>query len=321
MQQDISIQGVKPEKGSPFDMHGCLDVSGVDLIDASGQPYRLHGISTHGLQWYPEYVNEATFRFLRDEWGVNAIRLAMYTAEDGYCDGDNPLAFEQIIRTGVVTARHLGMYVIIDWHILKDNDPDLYREDALDFFGRVSAEYSGAGNVLYEICNEPNGYGIDWEHVRSYAEDVIPVIRRNEPDAIILVGTPTWSQDVDAVAVQPVTASDNVMYTLHFYSGTHKQELRDKLLRARSDGTPVMISEFSITDASGSGPLDLNSAREWKELILKENLSCFAWSLSNRKESSALLVPECHVLSGFEDEDLTPAGRWMRDFMRELNAR
>ena len=40
---------------------GALQVCGTALCDSEGRPVQLRGISTHGLAWYPEYVNEACF--------------------------------------------------------------------------------------------------------------------------------------------------------------------------------------------------------------------------------------------------------------------
>lgn len=78
--------------------------------------------------------------------------------------------------------------------------------------------------------------------VKSYAEDVIPVIRKNAKDAIIIVGTPTWSQDVDLVAKDPITGQENICYTCHFYAATHKDNIRDKVKAAHEAGLCVFIS-------------------------------------------------------------------------------
>lgn len=91
------------------------------------------------------------------------------------------------------------MYVIIDWHILSDGNPMQHIDDAVDFFGEMSERYKDSNAVLYEICNEPNG-NVTWnDNVKPYAETVIPVIRANT-NAIILVGSPTWSQDLHEAA-------------------------------------------------------------------------------------------------------------------------
>lgn len=276
---------------TPFAQHGRLQVRGIELVDQSGAPFQLKGVSTHGLQWFPQYVSQESFASLQS-WGANAVRLAMYTGEGGYVSGGDHAQLEATIDRGVQAAAALGMYVIIDWHILSDGNPNQHTGEAVDFFSRMAAKYAGLGNVLYEICNEPNG-GVQWPEIKHYANQVIPAIHQYDPTGIIIVGTPTWSQDVEQVASAPVSQPENVMYALHFYAGTHKDSLQQKLLTARAQGTPVIISEFSICDASGNGGIDYASAEAWKQLIQETGVSYFAWSLSNKAETSALISSSC----------------------------
>ena len=305
------------QTSTPFARHGALRVQNGRLTDAHGEPFALRGVSTHSLGLYAQYVNLDSFRTLRDDWGANVIRLAMYTmVENGYLDGGDPAELERVIDEGVRCCRELGMYAIVDWHILTDGNPMLHQPQALDFFKRMSAKYAGEPHVLYEICNEPNGEGVDWEVVRGYAETVIPVIRANAPEALILCGTPCWSQDVDHVAAHPLE-DGNVMYSLHYYAATHKDGLRDKLERALADGTPVFVSEFSICDASGNGEIDYESAEAWRALILRRGLSYIGWNLSNKDESSAMIRPDCDKTSGWTVEELSDTARWLRNALRE----
>ena len=300
------------ESGTPLANHGKLSVKGVNLVDSKGNKFQLKGVSTHGINWFPEYVNKDAFKTLRDDWGANTIRLAMYTAEyNGYCTGGNQASLKKLVEDGVKYATELGMYVIIDWHVLNDRDPNTYKSQAIDFFNEMSAKYADYDNVIYEICNEPNG-GVSWSSIKTYADEVISVIRKNDSDAIILVGTPTWSQDVDQVAANPVKNGYNVMYTLHFYAATHKDDIQAKLKTALNAGTPIFVSEFSICDASGNGGIDYASATKWMELINKYNLSYMGWSLSNKAETSALIKSGCSKLYGWKTEDLSETGKWLR---------
>ena len=299
-----------------FEQHGALRVEGTKLVDAAGEPVQLKGVSTLGLAWYPEFVDEAAFRTLRDDWGANTVRLAMYTCEEGgYMTGGDKAGLEALIDKGVGICKALGMYAIIDWHILSDGDPHIHIDAAADFFRRMSARYSGAEHVLYEICNEPNGAGVTWPVVKDYAEAIIPIIREHAPKAVILCGTPNWSQDVDLAAEDPIEG-ENIMYSLHFYAATHKDALREKAEAALAAGAPLFIDEFSICDASGDGEIDYESAAAWVELIEKHNLSYIAWSLSNRDESAALIRPDCKKVSDWTDADLTETGRWMRGVLQ-----
>ena len=269
------------------------------------------GISTHGLPWYPEYVNAACFRQFREEWGMNVVRLAMYTAEyGGYCTGGNQDELKELIRDGVSCATDCGMYVIIDWHILSDGNPNTYLEEAKEFFGEIAEEYAEYTNVIYEICNEPNG-GVSWSDVKEYAEQIIEVIRGEDEDGLILVGTPNWCQYVEQAAADPITAYDNIMYTLHFYAATHTDSLRDAMTKAVEAGLPVFVSEYGICDASGNGAIDKEQADRWAELLDEYGISYVAWNLSNKAETSAILKSSCGKVSGFTLEDLSDSGKWL----------
>lgn len=294
---------------------GGLRVSGTNLTDASGNIVQLRGVSTHGLAWFPQYVNKEAFVTLRDDWGANVVRLAMYTEEyGGYCNGGDREALEQLIDDGVNYAAELGMYVIIDWHILSDGNPNQNKEEAKAFFTKMSSKYAGYGNVIYEICNEPQNS--DWNsQIKPYASEVIACIRANAPDALILVGTNNWSQDIDAVIGNKLD-DENVMYVLHFYAGTHKEWLQDKMLKALNAGVPVFVSECSICDASGNGGIDYDSADKWVDVLNSNNISFLAWSFCNKNETSALIRPDCAKLSGWTEDDLSETGRWFRNAIR-----
>ncbi len=168
---------------------GALQVTGGRLTDKDGKAIQLKGISTSGLQWFPQYVNKETFAFLQETMHINIIRLAMYTAEKGYCELDESgkAEMEKLIIRGVQAAEELGLYVLIDWHILADGNPNIYKKEALLFFDRMSSLFAGSEHVIYEICNEPNG-NVSWKDIKDYAMEVIPVIRKNAPKSVIVVG-------------------------------------------------------------------------------------------------------------------------------------
>lgn len=303
------------EDGTPFDNHGQLSVKGTDIVDESGSKYQLKGVSTHGITWFPDYVNKDAFQSIRDDWDANLVRLAMYTDtgdSNGYCSGGDKDSIRGLVDARVTAATELGMYVIIDWHILNDNNPNSHIDDAKEFFDDVSAKYSSNHNVIYEICNEPNG-GTSWSDIKSYAEIIIPVIRKNDKNAIIIVGTPNWSQDVDIVSEDPITGYDNIMYAVHFYAATHKDDLRNKVKTAISNGLPVFVSEFSLCDASGNGGIDYDSSDVWFDLINDNNLSYASWSLCNKNETSALIKPDSTATSTITIDDLSDTGKYVRD--------
>lgn len=297
---------------------GRLHVKGTKLVDKKGHEVQLRGVSTHGLSWYPQYVNDKCFAQLHDQWGANVVRLAMYTEEyNGYCSGDakNRSDLKKLIKKGVRLAKKHKMYVIVDWHILSDGNPNSHKKEAKAFFREMSREFKGYNNVIYEICNEPNN-GTSWKEIKSYARSVISTIRKNDKKAVIVVGTPTWSQDVDQAAADPIKG-DNIMYALHFYAATHKTDLRNKMTAAINKGLPVFVTEYGICDASGNGVIDKKEADRWIQTMDEYGVSYIAWNLSNKQESSSIIKSSCPKVSGFKKGELSDEGRWLYHLLRK----
>lgn len=312
-QADADDRAAKGGKAIPS-KNGKLSVSGTALIDESGNEVQLKGISTHGISWFPEYINKECFNQLSEDFGANVIRLAMYTAESGgYTTDGNKEELKQLVKDGVNYAKEADMYAIIDWHTLSDNDPNAALEEAILFFDEMSKEFADYENVIYEICNEPNN-GTTWEQIKEYAEKVIPVIRANDKEAVILTGTPNWCQYIDEAAADPLNF-ENVMHTVHYYAATHKEDLREKVKEAHESGLPIFISEYGICDASGNGNIDYGQAALWADLQDELNLSSAMWNLSNKDETSAIISPDIDKTSGFTNEDLSPAGLWIKAFL------
>lgn len=291
--------------------NGALSVTGTKLTGRGGGVL-LRGMSSHGMQWYPKFARKASIAQTKKA-GANVFRVAMYTDEGGYLS--NPAVKQDVIRA-VDDTLSLDMYAIIDWHILFDNDPLKYADRAEEFFAQMSGRYKDEPGVIYEICNEPNGAGVAWAgNVKPYAERIIPVIRKNSPDALVLVGSPTWSQDVDIAASDPL-AFDNVMYTLHFYAGTHGEGLRAKCLKALNMGAPVFASEWGVSRADGSGGVFIKESDVWINFLEGLNISWCNWSLGDRDETSAALRPGAP--EEWSEENLSDSGRYVYSRLKSL---
>jgi len=306
-----------------YEKHGALHVNSKGkFVDHLGEVVTLHGMSTHGLSWYPEYVNRDFFEFMKKEWHIDVIRLAMYTAEeDGYCVGDeaNKEKLKEVVDRGVRYATELGLYVLIDWHILLDSNPLMHKDEAIAFFDEISKKYASYGNVLYEICNEPNK-DCEWQDIKDYANEVIPVIRKNDPYAVILVGTCFWSQRLEYVMDDPLTCDKNLMYVLHFYANTHI-ELKETLENAAKSGLPVFVSEFGTCSADGAGNHNSEEANLWIALMDKYDISYCMWNISNRDETSASFVPECEkTTGGYKESDLREPMKWYKKVLDDHKA-
>jgi endoglucanase len=178
----------------------------------------------------------------------------------------------------------------------------------------MSGEYASYSNVLYEICNEPNG-GTSWSDIKNYANEIIPIIKNNDADAVIIVGTPNWSQYVNQAAADPITGYDNIMYALHFYAATHKSDLRQTMTNAINQGLPVLVSEYGICDASGNGAIDEAEADAWVSTMDSLGVSYIAWNLSNKAETSAIISSSCSKTSGLTTDDLSASGKWLYEML------
>ena len=312
---------------TPVGRHGKLSVQKVDgyaapiMVDQNGVPTQLRGASTHGMHWFPQYVNQNAFQTLRDDWGINMVRLVCYPRDGGsvgYLTGGDSTKqqLDTLIQNGVDYATKLGMYALVDWHVHAYN-PNEYLKEAKIFFTKYATMYKDHDNVLYEICNEPTGtnwYSGNGKDLYTYCSEVIKTIRDIDPDAIIICGTNTWSQDVDQVAAKPMKALgyENIMYTFHFYSATHKENLMEKVRLATKDGTPIFVTEFGICSADGNGSYDTENADRWIALLDELNISFACWSYSNCNEKSAYFKSSCSNAGGdWTADDLTTTGKWL----------
>lgn len=306
-----------PKGSAPVSQHGQLSVKNGQLVDKSGKGYQLRGMSTHGLTWFPEFVNESAFKTLRDDWNTNVVRLAMYVDEwgNGQCYMGNKSGSLELLEKGVDICIKLDMYVIIDWHVLNPGDPSKYTNEAKSFFETVSKRYAKYPNVIYEICNEPNG-GASWSgNIKPYAEKIIPVIRKNAPNSVIIVGTPTWSQEIDKPLSDPLNYK-NVMYAFHFYAATHAG-LRSNVENCVAQGLPVFVSEFGTCDASGGGANDFNETQKWLSYFDKQGISYCNWSICNKDETCSVLRPGTSANGNWSESNLTENGKWMRNWFRK----
>lgn len=301
------------------DIDGQLSVDGTNIVNSAGEVVQLKGMSTYALNMCPDMFNGDTVQTIAQDWGADVLRLAMTTKGDSDDYNVNPEKYFDMVCNITDLAIAQGMYVIIDWHILYDGDPNEFKDASIDFFSRISAIYGDTPNVMYEICNEPNGMcydddqrEVDWDGcIKPYAEDVIDAIRENDPDNIIIVGTPNWSQDVDIASEDPIDG-DNICYTCHFYAGSHGQELRDKIVTANDNGCCVFVTEWGTTNDTGKGMLYLDEAQQWLDFLDERNISWCNWSIGGAAaESSNALRFNSDVLTIEEKY----AGHWPDEFI------
>lgn len=301
--------------GSAVARGGQLKVCGKKLCGEDGSAVQLRGMSTHGTQWYAQCLTDGSLDALAQDWGADVLRVSTYVQEDGY--ETDPEKFTALAQRIVDQAIERGMYAVIDWHQLTPGDPNENTALAKRFFTDMAKKYADQPNVLYEIANEPNGVG--WADIKSYAEEVIPVIRQHDPDGVALVGTRAWSSfgvsdgaDEREVIDDPVDAG-NIMYTFHFYAASHDDEYLSALSRA-ADELPVFVTEFGMQDAAGEGGNDFAMAQKYLDLMREKNISWTNWNYSDDDRSGAVFKPgTCDGDEWSGTGVLKEAGVWIRE--------
>jgi endoglucanase len=288
-------------------LHGQLKVKGTTLIDAKGNDVVLHGMSFGWHNWWPRFYNEGAVHELAAKWNCTVIRAAMGVEPDsGYLK--SPERSMTLMKNVIDACIKGSVYVIIDWH-----DHNIHQKEAVDFFSTMSKKYGKYANVMYEIYNEPDRE--TWPEVKTYSEAVIKAIRANDPDNIILVGSPHWNQDVHLAAADPIRGYDNIMYTMHFYGGTHKKWLRDRTDEAIRQGLPVFISECAGMEATGDGPLDLAEWKAFVEWMDEKKLSWIGWSVSDKKETCSVLEKPAASDGNWKEEDIKEWGKLVKSYL------
>ena len=311
----------EPATATAVALHGTLEVRGARIVDQRGEVFSAAGPSLFwgNKGWMEradygpdEYYNADVVAYVQREWNAPIIRIAMGSESRGGYIHDPEGRWDRI--TAVADAAiEQGMYFIVDWHSHRAEEHPV---EAEAFFRRVARRYGSTPNLIYEIYNEPLDT-TDWSSViKPYSERVIRAIREIDPDNLIVVGTQTWSQDVDKAADDPIEGFDNLAYALHFYAGTHKQELRDKADYAMAKGLPIMVTEWGTVNANGDGGVDPDSSRAWLEWMRERGLSHCNWSLHSKREGASMLVPGSAPDADWGDENFTPSGLFVREAIR-----
>jgi len=262
-----------------------------------------------------KYYTANTVAWLKNDWKANLVRASMGVEEGGgYLNKTTKAISDASNKTRVYTVVDAAiandMYVIVDWHSHHAED---YKEQAITFFQEVATKYKDSNNVIYEIYNEPLNT-TNWSTViKPYAVDVIAAIRAIDPDNLIIVGTQTWSQDVDKAANDPITGYDNIAYTLHFYAGTHKQSLRDKAQTALNKGIALFVTEWGAVNADGGGAVATSETNAWLKFLKDNHISHANWALNDKAEGASSLVVGASVNGGWVSSQLTASGALVKD--------
>ncbi|QGZ52113.1 cellulase family glycosylhydrolase [Streptomyces sp. QHH-9511] len=308
-----------PTGTTPAAVNGQLKVCGTQLCNRYGKPIQLRGMSGHGTQWYSQCLTGGSLDALAKDWNADVLRVSTYVQEEGY--ETDPRKYTDLAHSLIDQATARGMYVIVDWHMLDPGDPHYNLARAKTFFTEIAQRHGSRTNLLYEIANEPSG--VAWSRIKSYAEQLIPVIRAKDAETPVLVGTRAWSSlgvsegaDESEVVANPVNAS-NIMYTFHFYAYSHREAYLNTLSRA-ADKLPVFVTEFGTQNYAGEGANDFAMTQRFIDLMAAKKISWVNWNYSDDHRSGAVFTAGTCANNGpwAGTSNLKPAGVWIRDRIR-----
>jgi endoglucanase len=285
--------------------YGKLSVNGGKILDKNNNEIVLRGMS---LYWYNgpwsgnqpgnSFYTSSVVSALANDWNANVVRAAIGNVQQSPSDALT------MAKNMMDWANSAGTYVIIDNHSHIAHR-SAHATAANNFFRDVSAyvKQKNYTHVLYEIYNEPvcdNDQATNmnassctrttWAQIKSFAQPVINTIRGNDPDGLIIIGTPNYSSSISAARADPISGGRNLLYTLHFYAGESGHGVyRDALRAAYCNNFPVFTSEWGTSPASGNGAINTSNSNTWLSLLEAAKVSHANWSLSNTNETSAAL--------------------------------
>ena len=88
-----------------------------------------------------------------------------------------------------------------------------------------------------------------------------------------------------------------------------------KELKEALKDIPIFVSEWGVSDASGNGGVYKEETLKWLKFMKENNISWANWSLSNKNESSAMLITGAPS-NKISEEYLSESGIIVRDALK-----
>lgn len=298
---------------TPVERNGRVYIKGTKMYNAKGEPTQLKGLASHGLQWYDNCYTKESLKAIRDDWKADMFRITVYVNEDGY-NTDTAKYIKRIDQI-ISWCEELGLYYMVDWHVLSPGDPlDKTYSGSMAFFSYMAKKHGKSPNIIFELCNEPNPNvdrgGPDWNRIKSYAEPIIAEIRKYSQN-ICVVGTPQWSQMPSDVVGHEIKA-ENVMYSFHFYAASHSN-LKINLTSVYNK-IPMFITEWGIGSAQElENVVDTVEAYDWLSMFKRNKVTWSYWSYSDKGNTASLL--EANACAEKAWTKTNQAGAFMRNYL------
>uniref|UniRef100_A0A183BRA0 Cellulase domain-containing protein n=1 Tax=Globodera pallida TaxID=36090 RepID=A0A183BRA0_GLOPA len=261
--------------------YGQLSVKGNKLYGSNGKQVQLIGMSLFWSQWNSAFWNSVTVQKLKCNWRVNVIRAPLGVESGGYLQ--YPAREKAKLITVIDAAIAAGIYVIIDWHYTSSK---AYTSQAVALFTEMSKKYGKQPNILYEVWNEPVDNSWAGQLV-PYHQTLIKAIRANDPNNVIVCGTPRYDMSLTEPANSPIKGQKNIMYTFHWYAADASNgggnggddALLAMAKSAYNKGLPLFCTEYGLASGSGNKTINLPQAKKWWAWMDANKISHINWCI------------------------------------------
>lgn len=304
---------------TPVARYGQLKVTGNKITDQSGNAVQLRGMSlfwSNSLEGSPFY-NANTVKWLRDDWCIDVIRIAMGVetlgGQAGYLNNASGEKAKVVAVIDACIAN--GIYCIVDFHT-HNAEQSNQTSAAKTFFTEIATTYGNKANIMYETFNEPINQS--WSTIKSYHDQLVTTIRAKDPDNIIICGTRNYSREVEEASLNKVTGT-NIAYTVHFYAGggaDHNADLRAKVTNAMNNGAAIFCTEYGTCDPSGNGSYNTGNTQTWWTFMDNNKISSCDWSVCNKNETASILTPGTTSTGNWSSGQLTTSGTFVRNYIK-----
>jgi aryl-phospho-beta-D-glucosidase BglC (GH1 family) len=182
-----------------------------------GNMFEAPSETAWGNQWKPEYTG------IIAELGFNHVRIPIRWEPSDRSMATPPYTvystFLNRIKQVVDSALNNGLYAIINMHhheALYEN-PDGQKERFLAQWKQISTFFKDyPDSLLFELLNEPHG-NLVAEKWNEFVPQVLDTIRKENPDRIVLIGTPNYG-GLGGLPYIELPDDENIILTVHYYN-------------------------------------------------------------------------------------------------------
>ena len=306
--------------------HGALHKEGTRIVDKNGYPVEIRGIGTHQLLQFTNIQTKKGIETLK-YYGVNCLRLTAYLEDAVRVKSNGEMSYGYLNHVEETRARmdeliewcvELGLYVIVDWHLLAtDGLMSRHIDEAKAFFEYFASKYKNCDNVIYEICNEPFGNDETLDTYMPCVKECYNIIRQYNATAIIVTGMKyDWTRD-DMLNAFNTNGLTDMFMSNHGYIGKMTDgDWVDEAYRQQVEKYPIFCTEWGNAESTGDGQTNDSLAKRLLNTYHKYCMPHCFWKFTNQnmtcsalKYSDASWYDDMYADGGWTYEDLSHNGK------------